>query len=308
MSNAITRPNTFNSLQEYISSSREKYQACIDVIGTNIRVSGIDATLRFHHLKFDSNGQPKVADLANCLADHIIQYCFSARRRGNPKTDDEFSRLNREARKLLRKWTTSGESGEILLYLLIEVVLEAPQLVAKYDLKTNPKMESLGSDGIHMKWHASDGVLDIYFGEAKLEQSISKALDDTFKSLNSFHAEGLQEHECGLITSHFKWVDEKLRKEVLNYVDRQKPAKDCRINHACLIGYDWSEYKKMGDFKLDALTAEFKQRYLADTSRIIKLLEKRFSDFEHKHLRFEVFFLPFRTVQEFRDAFNNAVS
>jgi hypothetical protein len=301
-------PPAINSLEKYIQSSKNKYDACVDVVENDLKIEGIEATLRFHHLRFDPNGQPKFADLANCLADHVIQYCFSARRRGDPKTDDEYSRLNREARSLLRKWTTSGESGEMLLYLLIEVVLGAPQVVAKYDLKTNPKLESHGSDGIHMKWHQGDGVLDIYFGEAKLEQTCSNALSNAFKSISSFHADRLQEHECGLVTSHFKWLDDGLKSAVLNYVDRQKPGGDCRINHACLVGYDWNEYTKLSGLKLDALVKEFKKRYSADTSRLVKLLEKRFENFEHKHLRFEVFFLPFRTVQEFRDAFNAAVS
>jgi len=301
-------PPAINSLEKYIQSSKSKYDACVDVIESGLRIEGVEATLRFHHLRFDPNGQPKFADLAKCLADHVIQYCFSARRRGDPKTDDEYSRLNREARGLLRKWTTGGESGEMLLYLLVEVVLGAPQVVAKFDLKTNPKLECHGSDGIHMKWHQSDGVLDIYFGEAKLEKIASNALQNAFESINSFHAAGLQEHECGLVTSHFKWLDDNLKTAVLNYVDRQKPGGDCRINHACLIGYDWDKYTKLSSLKPDALTAEFKKRYSADTSRLGKLLAKRFEDFEHKHLRFEVFFLPFRTVQEFRDAFNTAVS
>lgn len=301
-------PPAIDSLEKYLKASKTKYDACVDVIESDLKIEGVEATLRFHHLRFDPNGQPKFTDLANCLADHVIQYCFSARRRGEPKSDDEYSRLNREARGLLRKWTTSGESGEMLLYLLIEVVLGAPQVVAKLDLKTNPKLESHGSDGIHMKWHQSDGVLDIYFGEAKLEQTPSSALRNAFKSINSFHTEGLHEHEFGLVTSHFKWLDENLQKAVLNYVDRQNPGGDCRINHACLIGYDWDEYAKFNGLKLGALTAEFKKRYLDDAARLKKLLEKRFDDFEHKHLRFEVFFLPFRTVQEFRDAFNIAVS
>jgi Cap4 SAVED domain len=54
---------------------------------------------------------------------------------------------------------------------LMECVFGAPQIVAKMDLKTSPKMEVFGSDGIHAKWNASDNCLDLFFGEAKLERN-----------------------------------------------------------------------------------------------------------------------------------------
>jgi rhamnogalacturonyl hydrolase YesR len=50
------------------------------------------------------------------------------------------------------------------------------------------------------------------------------------------------------------------------------------------------EYTKLTGFKLEALTQEFKGRYLAEAPRLRDLLAKRFGDFEHRHLCFEVFF------------------
>jgi hypothetical protein len=296
------------NLSEYIECSRDKYDACLDCIETDLKINGANVTLRFHHLRFDGNGQPKFQDLANCLADHLIEYCFSARRRGNPSQPHDFGKLHREARGLLRKFQTSGESGELLLYFLLESVLGAPQIVAKMDLKTNRKFEVLGSDGIHMKWNDQDKCVDLFFGEAKLEQTVSSALNNAFKSIERFHSEGSSELEFGLVTSHFKWADEKVRNAVIEYVDRQKPGPDCRINHACLIGYDWNEYQKLGSLRQDALETEFKDRYKAHAHNLKKLLSTRYDSCTLKHLRFEVFFLPFRTVQEFRDAFNKAVS
>jgi len=128
---------------------------------------------------------------------------------------------------------------------LLEAVLGAPQMVAKMELKTNPRMEGHGSDGIHMKWHETDGKLDIYFGEAKLEKTIYAALDSMVTSIESFHAEGLLQHEFGLVTSHYKHADAKTREAVLQLMDRKVPGADCRINHACLVGYNWDEYKML---------------------------------------------------------------
>src|ERR1700722_716078 len=149
-----------SELSQFLEASTVQYSACLSQLPVTHSINGIDATVRFQHLRFDANGEPKFRDLAEALADHIIEYCFSARRRSAPKKPHEFARLSREGRAYLRKMDTSGEAGEMLLYLLLEAVLGAPQMVAKMELKTNPKMENHGSDGIHMKWDEKDQVLD----------------------------------------------------------------------------------------------------------------------------------------------------
>lgn len=300
-------PQLSVDLRQYLEASTEKYASCLHVLDDVCAIAQPSATLRFHHLRLDANGEPKFKDLAHVLADHVVEYCFSARRRGGARKPNEISRLNREARGYCRKFATSGEAGEILLYFLLEAVLGAPQMVAKMELKTNPHMENHGSDGIHMKWHDTDHVLDIFFGEAKLEQSIYSALDHMLQSLESFHKEKLLEHEFGMVTSHYKHADDQTRKEVLALVDRQSPSNNCRINHACLVGYDWAEYSQLGQGHATKLEGDFRTRYTADLPRLTSLLQKRLGQFSKPTLRFEIFFLPFRTVGEFRDAFNAAI-
>jgi hypothetical protein len=82
-----------------------------------------------------------------------------------------------------------------------------------------------------------------------------------------------------------------------------------RLNHACLVGYDWNVSKGTPEQPLNEIIADFRREYAADSARLHKLLQKRFDDFKHTHLRlrFEVFFLPFPSVQEFRTAFNEAL-
>jgi len=270
-------------------------------------LDGIDANLRFHHLLFDPNGEPKFCDLAEALADHMVDYCLSVKRRNNPITTKDHARLNRKARELLRKWGTSGEAGELLLYFLIEAILQAPQMVAKMSLKTNPNVEVHGSDGIHMKWDEKDQLLDIYFGEAKLEQTVYSALNGMIDSLVKFHDNGMRSNEIELVTNHYKHADGATKKAVMRLINRQLPGGDCRINHACLIGYDWDVYKELKSVKTTEITTKFLESYSKDIPRLKGLLTRRFTDFPYPRLRFQIFFLPFPTVQEFRDAFYKAV-
>lgn len=296
-------------LGEHLQVNREKYAACIDVLDSPLGIEGIDAKLRMHFVKFDSNGRPKFADLAKCLVDHILQYCHSARRLQSRAAPDEWVRLVRETRDLFTKRLSSGEPGEVLLYFLVECVLEAPQVVAKITLKTSPKMEVHGADGIHMKWDENDGVLDVYFGEAKLHQSLGSAVQSAVQSISRFHEEDMSSRELELVTSNFKLADLDLKEAISRYLDRQDgSAPGCRVKHACLIGYDWEEYQRLDGIERGRLLEEFRSRYAADGPRLRDALAGGFMGLRDLRVILEVFFLPFKSVQEFREAFNRALT
>jgi hypothetical protein len=302
------------ALKGYLSACQQSYGKCIDVVEHQNSITGIEATMRLHHLKFDGNGQPMIAALAETLYGHIINYCLAVQNRTTPLTSIESAKLTKEARKLFihpantsANPDTTGEAGEILLYFLLESVLGVPQVVAKMELKTNPNDELKGSDGIHMCWNEQDKLVDLFFGEAKLYQDVGSAITSALKSIDSFHDNGMDRHEFSMVTKHFKYADTNVKNAVTQLLELGSPTGEIRINHACLIGYDWKEYGSLPKLATSALTEEFRTRYLTDSHRLHKHLQKRFDTFQKKHLRFEVFFIPFPTVQEFRDAFNKAL-
>lgn len=303
------------TLNSYLSGCRDSYNKCIDVVKHQHSITGdIEAIMRLHHLKFDGNGQPMIEALAEVLYRHIIDYCIAVQNRDTPLTEQEATKLTKEARKLFihpattpEKPDETGEAGEILLYFLLESVLGVPQVVAKMELKTNPNDELKGSDGIHMCWNEEDNLVDLFFGEAKLYQDVGGAITSALQSIDTFHDNGMRQHELSMVTKHFKYADPNVKSAVAQLFEFGAPTGDIRINHACLIGYDWKEYGSLPKVAAAALTEEFKKRYLADSQRLHDHLQKRFNKFPKKHLRFEVFFIPFPTVQEFRDAFNKAL-
>lgn len=307
-----SKEQPIKKFDQYLSACEDSYNECIGFIEHNETINGVQANLRFQFLKFDGNGQPMMSALAETLYNHIIDYCISAKNRPEKLTPQESSKFTKQARKLFRhpkrdksNPDTTGEAGEMLLYFLLESVLKAPQVVAKMDLKTNHNMESNGSDGVHMNWNEDEGLVDVFFGEAKLHQSYGGAIKDALKSINEFHDKDIIEHEFWMVTKHFKYADSFTQKAVVNLFESGKPSSGVRINHACLIGYDSKNYKKLpssGD-----VTEYFKEEYLKHTKKIASSMQKNFDKFDKKHLNFEVFFIPFPTVQEFRDAFNKAL-
>ena len=300
-------PTISRGLRRYLQVATKRYAACVSCLDKPATVERPRSTVRFHYLKVDGNGVPRFNDLALALVDHAAHYCFSAARRQRYKSEDELAALNREARALFRKMDLSGESGEILLYFMLEAVLGAPQLLAKMELKTNPKMEVHGSDGVHCRWDQRHQVLDLYFGEAKLVGSIYQALDGLLKSLENFERAGLRDHEIGLVTSHYKHANSALKNTLLDLIDRKNPRYNCRINHACLVGYNSDKYAMLGRASIAEMEEEFRVRYSTEEKRLTQLLAKRLGRYSRKEVCFEIFFLPFPTVADFRAAFTAAL-
>jgi len=152
----------FEGLTNYLEVLEDYYRACLDHVEHEFKIGGVDAALRFHHLKFDANGVPKFEALATALVNHIITYCINSTKRPGHIGPADGARLYRQARDLFRKQDESGEAGELLLYFLLETVLKVPQIVCKMSLKTNRKEEVKGSDGIHIGYDSTAGCLVLY--------------------------------------------------------------------------------------------------------------------------------------------------
>jgi hypothetical protein len=306
------------NLDEYIQGSKKYYDYVFDKVEHSNVINGVDVDLHFKYLKFDPNGNPKIDKLIEILFMYFTHYCFSSQKRNISDLDDiekelMISKLKDEARELFRKWKEeditddnqpkSGEIGEIILWLFMEVILKAPQVVAKMDLKTNTGLEVFGSDGIHVK--INEDMLNIYFGEAKLYNDIYKALDSVFESLENFHEDAQQkQREYNLVTTHYKYLNSNQKDDIYKYITNQISQDEVKINHACLVGYDWNEYLKLGTEERKSFIENFTSIYEKETERLTKLIQTRFDNFSRKEFSFDVFFIPFNSVQEIRDAFN----
>jgi hypothetical protein len=294
-------------LAQYLSKATEHYVTCLDAIGEDA-VDGVRATARFHCLKIDPvTGHPKFNDLAALLAAQLTEYCFSTQRRLQVHEAHAHQLLHQEARAFLRQNAKSGEPGELLVYFLIEAILNAPQLIAKLQLKTNTNLESFGADGVHLRWHDADQILEIICAESKLEDTPSDAIANCAKSITKFHANEQHRHELRLATNHFKHVDPAFQAVVSDILEGRHPSVKWRLRHACLAGYDWKGYAGLPGNDIRALEAEFQRRYAEDKTRLLDLVKNHFGASQQPLIVFDVFLLPFRTVQEFREAFLAAV-
>lgn len=264
------------------------------------------ASIRLHYIQQDNSGEPQVSRLIDTILNYVTDFCLCAEKRPSTSSVEHTARF-RKARSLFRNAEKSGQVGELLIYFLIEAVLEAPQILKKMLITTNPNDERKGSDGVHMRWDDSVDVLEVIFGEAKIWKDFSKALTDAFKSMTTFHLSKAKDLERAYFTSAFSSLSEDMKIRVVSYTEGENIA-NLREVHACLIGYNWDEYKCLTDSRREAFVKEFESRYLKWAKETMEpKLSNKVSTFAHKHLRLEFFFVPFVDVEAFRKAFNAAL-
>jgi hypothetical protein len=261
-----------------------------------------DARVRLHYVKHDASGLCRFEELARKLVNYITLYCYAASRRQDMHEVDR-NELFQKARDLFRKCDTSGQVGEILVYFLLEAVLGAPQALKKMPITTNPGEERKGGDGLHIRWDDADQVLELIFAESKLWKSFQSALSSAFESVDKFHRTRATAHDIDLFTAGFVSLPETTRDMIISYIDGENVGKS-RLVQACLIGFDWSEYACLDDHRRTQFLAQFEDRYRHWAEDHAKAaLSEKLKTFQHRHLRFEFFILPFRDVATFRECF-----
>jgi hypothetical protein len=289
-------------LEQLIGARNADYEANFSHIDHEIVFDAPPpAKLRLHFVRSDASGEPRVRELARVLARYITLYCFKAERRRN-LTELEHNEIYMQARDLFRKTSNSGQLGELLIYFLLETVLHAPQVLKKMPMTTNPNDERKGSDGVHLLWDEKADVLELIFAESKIWKSFSAALDDAFKSMESFHTGRTKQHEVNVVTSAFSELHPQLQEKVASYIEGENVSR-YREAHACLIGFNWSEYGCLKDERRAAFITEFEQRYRAWATSKRNLINDKVKAFKHKNLRLEFFMIPFQDVEAFRTWF-----
>jgi hypothetical protein len=293
-------------LELLLEAREQDYKTHLTNVGSpQICGEDIAASVRLHFVIPDANGEPRFRELARMLVNYITMYCFDALKR-KELDEVQHNALFVEARELFRKSERSGQAGEMLVYFLMEAVLKAPQALRKMSITTNPELERNGSDGVHLTWNSAEEILEIYFAESKIWEDFGAALKAAFASVEKFHEDDLKQHELNLFATNFRVLDSELQEKIRSYIDGENSPKK-RINHVCLIGFDWDEYKCLDDSRRQQFLREFEQRYAEWGKTAIQKVESELSVFTRKYLRFEFFFVPFKSVKDFRRWFEAAL-
>ena len=260
------------------------------------------ASVRLHFIRHDAGGLVPMGKVVDTLVSYITHFCFTSERRAD-LGEQARNRTFVEAKRLFRTNSTTGQPGELLVYFLIEAVLQAPQVLKKMLITTNPNEERKGSDGVHIRWTGDEESLEVIFAEAKLYKEMDAALASAFSSMTDFHNSATKDLEINYFLNAYSLLSADQQKVVTSYVDGENKG-NCQEVHVCLIGHTWKEYECLKTTEKRKFIEEFEGRYLAWALAEMKpKLDAELAAFTHSHLRFEFFFLPFTSVDNFRQLF-----
>ena len=307
------------SLVAAITNDYSKLGARIGRVEHEIQCPCGLTTLRVHYPSL-RDGQPTVDDLITTCMGYLIQFTLPKsqidaleKSYGIESAEEHRRKCNamyREAIRLFIKAHKStnrnGELGELLLYLLTEWVLGAPQLMTKMPLKTNPNMPVHGSDGIHIKFCGDTKRLLFFWGEAKLYGDVSAAIDSAIKSIAEALTPEKLTHEFSLVNANisFSGLDDIAKTAILSYLDPMDNKSNERANViTCLIGFDFEKYASLRGLSPSKVLPGFE----AHVTELLPILAQKWADklqaagLEHQTV--EIFFFPVPSVQALRDAF-----
>lgn len=270
-----------------------------------VAVPGTSTLVRTHFLAHDANGTPAVEHLAGAMAFATMDFCIPRSKIERAHAEYEETRstaaivsLQEQARNLFVKSESSGEGGELLLFLLMERVLQRPQLISKMALKTNTEVHVHGSDGIHASL-ADDGVLDIYWGESKLYKSSSEAFRDCLESIAPYlrsDGDSRRKQDLLLVRDHLNVTQIELAAHLLEYFDETNPKTlKVRWNGVCLVGFDHGNYPNI------AVLDETQQQAVSKAvGRWHTTVGSRLEEFEIVRVSIDLFCIPMPDVADLR--------
>ena len=279
-------------------------------VGEVRQLDGTRAMCRCHFVARDAQGRVRLEQFARKLADQITDYCIPRSRIAEAREHYEktgstefFNDLQREAKSLFADVEGSGEAGELLVFFLLERLLQIPQLFCKMSLKTNPSVHFHGIDGVHVK-ALPEGRLAVYWCESKVYTDFGSATRDCLKSLAPYLLDnglGVAERDVTLLKINLDSGDPVLDDLLVRYFVEDAIEVTMReFRGASLIGFALDEYPDPGPGGAtlpDELRSEIDKWYEAIGKRVVSE--------GIETIELEVFCLPMPSAEEFRRAFRN---
>jgi hypothetical protein len=276
-------------------------------------------TLRLHFPAF-RQGKATIHELVDAISIYLTP--FALPRKQIADLDEKYqhlppaefraetTKLNQEACDLFIKAEKAtgrnGECGELLLYLLTEWILEAPQIIAKLALKTNPKMPVHGADGVHAKYCHKTQRLYLYWGEAKLHASVSGAISDAALSIGKMLSPEETKHELALVKRNidFAGLDEYAKVEFLQFLNPMNENYNKRFDVVtCLVGFNFDGYDQVGTPDAENAESRFAKLAESELTTLAPTIAAKLKSQGLDSATVELFLLPLPNVQTLRDIF-----
>lgn len=272
----------------------------------------------FYYLTF-RDSSPTLTEFVEYIYWRMIAFCLPRAERASlmrqySRTHDEryIIEMVDRARNLFvaakKARVTSGEPGELILFILLEAFLDAPQVACKMYLKTNKNVPVHGTDSIHIRLDKSSGRLMLFWGESKLYEDLSDGLSAIVTSIKSFITPTAgtagRDRDISILRDHTNVPDKNLRKAILNFFDPYSEKSNQRIEvFGCLAAFNHQFLNGCQTIPSADVEKKFLAEYQMRINSACRLFESKIRAAKLASFNFHLLLLPFRSLQELREAF-----
>lgn len=210
-----------------------------------------------------------------------------------------------EARKFLKKYrqeeiTTSGELGEILLYIFAKEVKGAKKLISKFMNRERRSRNILGRDSI-FGFQGEDGNIYMLMGESKIRGDSNDGLREAQSDINTFWQSPADiDHEVQLASAHIRdeITEDSLPIYEAYFVEGSTKFANLKFKNIIFVGYSFDKLQELIDGTID--NDGFATEVITDLQRCFTNQKTLIESCEHPGI---FCFLPFKDVEQARLTF-----
>lgn len=293
-------------LRGKLKVEKEKLSACLYKFSCH-ESSSCKATCSFYLIEC-AIGNVRETDFIKAINRHIVVYALREEEY-RIRTEYDVIDIYNKAKDRFTKAELTGETGELILFVLLESERNAPQVINKMSLKTDGNMPIHGLDAIHLG--AWNNELQLFYGSSKMYNKLTDGIRNSIKDIEEFDGNLKDERiELNLIcnyidTSKFGGYLDELKR----ILDPYAKDKNVRKVYAVFVGFNWNSLDKNIDFKkrYDDIKLVLEESMRSHEKKIIKKCEESVlkSSIDDS---FEFFFIPFKDVKDIRKYFREQLN
>ncbi|HZQ42351.1 MAG TPA: DUF1837 domain-containing protein [Acidobacteriaceae bacterium] len=307
---------TPTALADALAGDPEALEVHLTLVERDVLIDGHAVKVHCHCLAVDANGRVQPRRLAEFMRNAVADYAIPRAKLAEAKARDAkynsteaIAALVEQAKRSFTDLATTGEGGEMLLFLLAQRFLKLPQILCKMDLKTDSQVHYHGADGVYAGV-TSEGILKLYWGESKIYGDSADAIRACLKSLAAFliepeHEGAERERDLILLADKADLSKPELTDALRRFFDKNSPqSKRVQYCGLALVGFDGTFYPADG---VKALAKEIADTARTELKKWCATIGKRLTAEKLEQIEIELFCLPLPSAEDFRTAFLSAM-
>ena len=238
------------------------------------------------------------SELGKFLLNNLGNYVFSRSQIQDILDEDEIGTIAIQAIRLLNDTGVPGvkgtgsELGELLLYVFLEHVLQAPKLMSKVELNSGMSTKRSKSDSIHLLSFNTGLNNQLVLGASHIVGDLKVAIDEAFEHV--VQIKNAQTTEIGLVEStiFYQSFNPELSATVKNIIVPQK-GKSNRPDRAFGVFLGYSIDKIQGIYTNDEYRIKYIEQMEKDISDNAKYIQDKIMSLGLTGFSFYIYVLPF---------------